>query len=224
MNVLASCNINIPTPLCAIMEKHGSDKGQATDGGGRNWHNYTRMYHAVFQSIRDQPLRIFELGLGTNHTDTLSNMGVHGRPGASLRGWKEYFPQSNVFGADIDRRILFQERGISTFFCDQTNPKIIETMWQHPDLQEPFDILIDDGLHEFEANKTFFEHSFHRVRPGGLYVIEDVLLSTLHKYEQQIQEWKTQFPALFARVVILPFPRNPYDNCLILIQRTRTAS
>jgi hypothetical protein len=113
------------TDLCFIMEKYGSDKVPSLR------HNYTKLYHNLFNSMRDQPLRVFELGIGTVDPKLVSNMSCYNgyKPGASLRGWKEYFPNSQIYGADIDTNILFEEDRIETFFCDQTKPEVIKALW-----------------------------------------------------------------------------------------------
>ena len=110
------------TDLCFIMHYYGSDKGDPDLS--RN-HNYTRTYDELFRSMRPDELRVFELGLGTNNPNFPSNMGPSGRPGASLRGWKQYFKNANIFGADIDAGILFNEDRIKTFYCDQNNGDVI---------------------------------------------------------------------------------------------------
>ena len=33
-------------------------------------------------------------------------MSINGKPGASLRAWRDYFVNSVVYGADIDKNIL----------------------------------------------------------------------------------------------------------------------
>lgn len=159
-----------PTILCEIMGRHRSDKGHANIT--ESWHNYTTFYYSLFKDRRDTPLRLFELGLGTNNPNILSNIGPDGVPGASLYGWKDFFPLAHIFGADIDKDILFQEDRIQTFYCDQTNPDTIKEMW---DTLDPFDIIIEDGLHTFEANVCFFENSIHKLNTNGYYIIEDVL-------------------------------------------------
>jgi hypothetical protein len=88
------------------MTRHGSDKGSG-------WHNYTTVYSTLFWGWHDRPLRILELGLGTNNPGLM----WHGVPGASLRGWREIFPSALIYGADIDRDILFQEERIKTLFA-----------------------------------------------------------------------------------------------------------
>ena len=218
-DIFSSYDLNKTTELCAIMEKYGSDKGQSSIHG-RNWHNYTIVYNEIFKNKKNNNLRIFELGLGTNNTNILSNMGKHGKPGASLRGWRDYFHNSIIFGADIDKDVLFTENRIKTYYCDQLKPHVIKSMWEEtPELSENFDIIIEDGLHTFEANKCFFENSFYKVKTGGVYIIEDVSINDISKYNQQLLDWKKQFPILAYNIVILPHKRNTYDNCLICITK-----
>ena len=169
-----------PTPLCEIMGRNNSDKGSLNIT--TSWHNYTTLYYSLFKSISDKPLRIFELGIGTINPNIESNMGINGRPGASLHGWSEFFPNSKIFGADIDRDILFNTDRIKTFYCDQTNPEVIKNMWAEPELHDNFDIIIDDGLHLCNANFTFFENSIHKLNSKGYYIIEDILRNDLHHF------------------------------------------
>lgn len=49
-------------------------------------------------------------------------MGNNCRPCASIYGWKEFFQNSLIFGADIDKDILINEDRIKTYYCDQTKP------------------------------------------------------------------------------------------------------
>ena len=168
---------SVSTELCEIMGRYGSDKGN------KNLditpHNYTQLYYNLFNPIRYQKLRIFELGLGTNNISLPSNMGPDGKPGASLKGWSEFFPNSEIFGADIDKNILFNEDRIKTFYCDQRNPAVIASLWENNELKENFDIIIEDGLHDFNANICFFENSIHKLKKGGYYIIEDININTL---------------------------------------------
>ena len=157
------------TPLCEIMINQGSDKG-----GG--WHNYTLVYNELLKSIKNKAKNVFELGLGTTNLHLPSNMGANGTSGASLKGWREYFTKANIFGADIDSEILFEEDRIKTFYCDQTSPESIGELWSKFDSVQ-FDFLLEDGLHTYDANICFFENSIHKVKKGGLYVIEDIVVS-----------------------------------------------
>ena len=203
------------SPLCEIMGRYGSDKGSVT---GRGWHNYTQRYFTLFESRRAEPLRVFELGLGTNNPSLPSNMGVHGRPGASLYGWREFFPNANVFGADIDRDILFQADRIKTFYCDQRSPDAIRTLWANPELEEGFDIIVEDGLHTFEANKCFLEHSLQKLKTGGYYIIEDVAQPEMGLFQVQLEVWKVAYPDCTFELEVIPHS-NTYDNALVVIHK-----
>ena len=214
MNIYINNSEN-PTELCTIMHKYGSDKGSPDMKG---WHNYTLYYYELFKNIRYENLRIFELGLGTNNIYVPSNMGPNGRPGASLRGWKEFFPNSDIFGADIDKNILFEEERIKTYYCDQTKKEIIQNMWKEPELSEKFDIIIDDGLHEFSANIIFFENSIQKLKKNGVYIIEDILVKELDLFIKKIEEYKNINENLDFYLNIIPH-YNKSDNILIVIHK-----
>ena len=213
---MQSFDTTTPTPLCKIMGDNKSDKGHTNLAS--SWHNYTTVYHALFKDMQAKELRVFELGLGTNNVNVPSNMGPEGRPGASLYGWAEFFPKAKIFGADIDRNILFQNERIKTYYCDQTNPTEINKMWNHEDLKENFDIIIEDGLHTYEANVCFFENSIHKLNAGGYYIIEDIHHKDFDSFNDKINEWKLKYPYLSFNLVKLFSPRNPHDNNLLVVQ------
>ena len=207
------------TPLCEIMGRNKSDKGSSNNS--TSWHNYTVTYYNLFKHIQHEKLRIFELGLGTNNVDIPSNMGVDGRPGASLYGWREFFSNSEIYGADIDMRILFSDDRIQTFYCDQTNPNAISRLWSIPILSNPFNIIVDDGLHEFSANISFFENSIDKLAPGGFYIIEDILKDEIPNFKAKINEWNNneKYRNLKFTLMEIPSARNPFDNNLLIVEK-----
>jgi hypothetical protein len=211
-------DINRPTPLCEIMGRNKSDKGSINIKTSH--HNYTTFYYKIFRDIADKELRIFELGLGTNDITMKSNMGVNGRPGASLYGWAEFFKNSQIFGADIDKKILFNTDRIHTFYCDQTKPDIIRDMWNNEQLlQDKFDIMIDDGLHEFTANVCFFENSIHKLKSGGYYIIEDILNTEKDLFFNVIKKWEIRYSNCLFKFLSIPSYVNPYDNNLVVVYK-----
>ena len=206
------------TELCKIMGNYGSDKGSIDISN--SWHNYTTFYYSIFNKIKDNKLRIFELGLGTTNINILSNMGNNGRPCASIYGWKEFFQNSLIFGADIDKDILISEDRIKTYYCDQTNPEIIKEMWSNYELEDNFDIIIEDGLHEFNANVCFFENSIHKLKSDGFYIIEDIKITEEHLFINKINnEWKNKYPDYNFNLLKIPSTRNTFDNCLLIITK-----
>jgi hypothetical protein len=162
---------------------------------------------------------VFELGIGTTNTAFAANMGVDGKPGASLHGWAEFFPHAKIFGADIDKEILFHTDRITTYYCDQTNATIIRSMWENEELREGFDLIVDDGYHNFSANVCFFENSIHKLNPNGYYIIEDIQYSDIKLMENQVNVWKERYPN-FA----IEFHKREYnhrvDNNVVVIQNT----
>ena len=214
-NNIYTFDVNQSTCLCEIMGKYGSDKGHINIM--ESHHNYTTFYYSIFKNIQMEQLRIFELGLGTNNVNIKSNMGINGSPGASLYGWREFFINSKIYGADIDKDILFNTDKIKTFYCDQTNSDIIKSLWNNLELNENFDIIIEDGLHDFNANVCFFENSIHKLKPNGYFIIEDIL-----NYEEQlfiikIKEWETKYIDCLFTLLKIPSLRNNSDNTLLVV-------
>jgi hypothetical protein len=202
------------TPLCFMFDEIGSDKGVG-------WHQYSRFYNELFLVAKYEDFNFFELGLGTNDTSIESNMGSGGNPGASLFIWKIFFRRANIYGADIDRKILFQEPRIRTFYCDQTNVQDISDLWHSPELEDKkFGIMIDDGLHTFEAGKIFFENSIHKLLPGGVYIIEDIADSNVGQFRVQMEEWKEKYPSIqFWLVHIESVKQTPGDNWILVAKK-----
>lgn len=205
------------TELCHIMDKHGSDKGSKPINSGSAGHNYTRYYNDIFNKFKFDEINFFELGLGTNNINIESNMGENGVPGASIFGWCEYFPNANVFGADIDTGCLFETDKIKTFYCDQTNPKIVKQMWDNKYLDFKFDIIIEDGLHTYDANITFFENSIHKLKKHGIYIIEDINNDEIINWLNKFEEYENKYPQLNFKLLLLECDHNVGDNNLIKI-------
>ena len=74
-----SVNVARPTDFCRIMSRNGSDKGAG-------WHTYTTVYARLLGHRISEPMRIFELGIGTNTVGVASGMGVHG-PARCVVAW-----------------------------------------------------------------------------------------------------------------------------------------
>ena len=215
LSTLRDVNVAAPTEMCRVMTWYGSDKG-------RLWHNYTTIYSRLFSSLRSKPVRILEVGLGTNNPNIAYGMGIHGRPGASLRGWRELFPHALVYGADIDRDVLFVEDRIKTFFCDQLDANSIRQMWADPHFQKGLDIIIDDGLHTYEGNVNFLENSLEHVVPGGYFVVEDIHHGLIERWSAELESvYSVRFSNFEFAFLQLPNPSNAYDNNLLIARRIR---
>jgi hypothetical protein len=147
--------------LMALFEHYGSDKPN---------HDYHLLYGAILAK-RDCSA-VLEIGLGTTDVRFVSHMHGLGKPGSSLRAFRDFLPDARVYGADIDRSVLFEEDRIATFFVDQTDPSSFSALAAC--LPREFDLIIDDGLHAPNANLATLTFGIGRLKVGGCLVIEDI--------------------------------------------------
>jgi len=145
--------------LTALANRFGSDKGKR-DGDPTSQH-LTRHYAKLFHAIRNQPLKILEIGLNLTRNSEC----------ASLKMWVEYFPQAKIYGVDIDPTNFYHER-VTIFQGDQGS----EDFWEHflANVKEPFDIIIDDASHLYVPQQLTLKALFERLAPRGAYIIEDL--------------------------------------------------
>jgi nucleoside-triphosphatase THEP1 len=119
---------------------------------------------------------------------------------------------SLIYGADIDKNILFEEDRIKTFYVDQLNQSSIKEMWSNIN-KDNFDIIIDDGLHTLEGSVTLFLNSFDKLRKNGIYIIEDVHLDYINKLSKELKSYDPEIIFLNDKNV------KRLDNNLILIRK-----
>jgi len=194
------------------MTKNGSDKGNGI-------HNYTIEYFKQFNDQKLEIKNVFELGIGTTNPKIPANMGQGGTPSASLRGWREYFPNATIYGADIDETILKDEERIKTFYVDQRDKISIEEMWNQESLKNiTFDLIIDDGEHNSEANISFLTSSLDKLNKNGVYYIEDIHNNhiTITKYIKGLDILRETID-LNYEIINWPLSKNKSNNCLIKI-------
>ena len=204
--------------LSELCDKYGSDKGEISpDNNPYDWrsHTYADFYSTLFQDQR-KVQKVYENGIGTNDIDIESNMTSQGKPGGSLRVWRDFFPNAIIYGTDIHEKILFEETNIKTFQLDQTISEQIKNFWK--DLGENgFDFMLDDGLHTFNSGVTLFNNSIDYLSQNGIYVIEDVLLEDLYKYKSFFNEtdYSVQYVTLFRPDEVL------CDNSIVVVRKKK---
>ena len=153
--------------LGRLLEQHMSDKSTT--------HNYNILYSHIFDILgRNNPLNVLEVGLGTNNPSLVSSMGQDGRPGASIFAFRDYLPNSTIYGADIDKDILFQSDRIKTAFVDQMNPESFTSMQTDLGGSHKYDLIIDDGLHSIGANFNTLLFALDNLNTDGWFVVEDI--------------------------------------------------
>gem|GEM_PF-1353835 len=156
-----------PTKLGALFDEHYSDKG--------SYHGYDKVYSVALTEIlsRKDQLNLLEIGIGTNNISLVSTMGRNGTPGASLRAFRDVDSRIMVYGADIDRDILFSESRIKTAFVDQLNLSSLKGLVDTLKVDR-FDVVIDDGLHSIEANLNSLIFAIDVLDVDGWFFVEDI--------------------------------------------------
>ena len=130
--------------------------GLATD---KYWvHGYTYIYDQLLQLVRNDKLKILELG-------------VH--RGASLLLWREAFRRATIYGVDKDdskwRALAGDLHRVNVMIGNQRDPEFLKQVAEHG----PFDVIIDDCSHDPKVQEATFKSLWPHVSEHGKYIIED---------------------------------------------------
>jgi hypothetical protein len=155
-------------PLRRYFESHTSGDGIT------KWSHYFDVYHRHFAKFVGTPVRILEIGVYS---------------GGSLEMWREYFgAECTVYGVDIEPSCAQYARdGVEIFIGDQADPNF----WARFRSRVPeLDIVVDDGGHETEQQVVSLEALLPHLRPGGVYLCEDVtgFANPFHAYSAGLAE------------------------------------
>lgn len=166
----------IKFPIKNIFEEFDNNKrilGNLFDsyGSDKKTHGYDLIYNFIIEELEEIDTLI-EIGIGSNNEDVLSNMSRKGKPGSSLRSFRDYLPDSQIVGLEFDKNVLFEEDRIKTFYFDQNHIDSLDTLPKK--LLGNVDILIDDGLHSVVANINSLYFAEKLLKKGGFLIIEDI--------------------------------------------------
>jgi predicted O-methyltransferase YrrM len=153
----------------------GLDKGQQAPPDRDRFHPRRFLY---FLMLELQPDRVLELG--TAHG--LSGLHIIAALEASQRG------HLNTVELDPTRRAL-AVTAFERFFPGSNRWTSVESSFSDglPGLAEdvaPIDVIFEDGPHTYEATMEAFEGSIACLKPGGLYIVDDICFDP-----QQEQAW-----------------------------------
>jgi hypothetical protein len=126
--------------------RHGTNKSSAE-------HDYLRFYEAI---------------LGHLAVERLLELGVY--EGASLRTWREIWPQAEIIGVDLNETQDVPGTRIVRANC--TDARRMDS----PDVAGPFDVIIDDASHMLDEIVASLRIFGPRLGQGGIYIIEDTLV------------------------------------------------
>ena len=133
-------------------------------GGTDKWfHGYTQPYHDQLARLRRQRITVLEIGIGGYD---------RGPGGGSLRIWRDWFPRATVVGVDIEPKRPKLGPRVHAVQGDQADPVVLDRAVSLG--AGPLSVVIDDGSHVGSDVLASFRHLFPRLRPGGVYIVEDL--------------------------------------------------
>ena len=186
--------------LNELFIKHKSDKASR--------HSYGNFYEKLLEG--NETPKILEIGIGSVNKNDYAN----GIAAGSLKAWREFFPNGQIIGADIDRESV-KEAGYPSFYVDQINEVSILELKKELQAFGGLDLIIDDGFHEIHANLMPLILLMDCLKPGGFYVIEDV-------HESLINLWILIGSYLDLEIEILDlreFREGVTDNIMVVFKR-----
>jgi predicted O-methyltransferase YrrM len=154
------CNVN------------GSDKGDIAPDGN----HYAGWYENWFAPLKEKVTNICEIGVYN---------------GGSTKAFYDYFPNTQIIGLDIFDKTQYENDRTITKIVDQGSYEQLDNFISECNNQNlQFDIILDDGSHDVIHQQITFGKLFQLVKPGGIYIIEDMCTSyftlgtTLYGYSQ----------------------------------------
>jgi len=167
--------ISDPTnSLTRLANKYGSDKGDVK----LSRHCYTRVYGKLFEPVKHDRLNFVEIGLlhfkdkGWANSSTRDEGGQSAKHAPSLEMWSTYFRNGSVFGFDINDFSAVSLDRVQIIQGDMGVPNDLLSLCEI--VGKEIDIVIDDASHASHHQQIALASIIRHVRPGGLYIIEDL--------------------------------------------------
>lgn len=183
--------------LDELAYKYGSDKTPLIK------HHYTQWYYPHFKDKRESIKKVLEIGVGDAVEMAWTGVPNY-QTGASLRMWRDFFPNAKVYGADIKDLSVDSER-IQVFQCNQASQGDLEYLISQTGCD--LDLIIDDASHIPEHQVFTCKRLMPMMVVATTYVIEDVghreIISQLSEYE--VEEVKF-------------YPRSNRDDRLLIVR------
>ena len=181
---MTESNDNKITELCQFAYLYGADKCPQIA------HPYTPFYYELFKDKVDSVKKVLEIGIGT--ANYMYHHPKHYIKGASLRMWRDFFPNAQIYGADILPEAMFEDDRIETFLCDERkNEDLIKLIEK---TGSDIDIFIDDALHSRPVQVELCKTMMPMLKKDVIYIIEDVMQPCL--MSRQLKEFDCFVPDL----------------------------
>jgi hypothetical protein len=155
-------------------------------------HNYCPTYERFLKHRRAEGLKILEIGAFR---------------GGSLRMWQDYFKYGSVQGADFNSKTKTHTK-IPIEIGNQGDVEFLHKLGK----MGPWDVIIDDGSHQWDHQILFYETMWQYLKPGGLMAIEDLHTSYIERYKTPSTVQPAQFFTAVAKELTHQHPTcNPKE-------------
>jgi len=171
------------TELCELAFKYKTDKCPQLN------HMFTPFYHSLLKDKRQSIKKVLEIGVGDN---TIKKWFPEYKPGGSLRMWRDYFPNAQIYGADIAPECIFEEERIKTYLCDERKKEDILQLIEQTGTD--IDLVIDDAVHHMKEQEFLCRTLLPLLKKDVIYVIEDA--SSPEKLVENLSEYNCFIPKL----------------------------
>ncbi|MEM6487158.1 MAG: hypothetical protein AAF677_02625 [Pseudomonadota bacterium] len=148
--------------------RHGTDKGTLAGAA----HGYSVVYDLLFAPYQSRrALDVLEIGLAIGGPELGGDVDrcVAGAP--SLGMWFDCLDDPKIVGFDISDFKQFENDRFTFIRGDSGRTDDLKRVHE---LGRQFDIILDDGSHASFHQQVAMGSLFHLLKPGGLYVIEDL--------------------------------------------------
>jgi predicted O-methyltransferase YrrM len=174
------------TDLCAVASGYGTDK--CSD---EHCHGYTLFYKPMFAPRQQDALNVAEIGVAK---------------GASIKTWCDYFPQSQIYGFDVDSTCIEEFRAnnnnpnVHLSYMDVCDADSISNGFK--DTNVMFDLIIDDSTNVFEDQVRIVRNAYKYLKPGGFLIIEDIMMDAIEStYDDELWDVLREFKDSYFVVV-----------------------
>jgi hypothetical protein len=164
-----------PTELCALAMKYGADKCPQIG------HCYTPFYYELLKPHQKTFKKILEFGVGNKRIfEAIPGYQI----GASLRMWRDFFPNAQVYGADIASGSVFKDERLETFHCDETKEDQIKALIKK--IGSDIDLFIDDCSHHVDLQMGLLRYIKPLLKKDVIYILEDCghIRAVMHEFPQ----------------------------------------
>lgn len=210
------------TNLCVVSGYYKSNKSKDNC-------NYACLYNNIFNDYRQEEMCLLEF--------EPSNEREKIELGGSLKMWYTFLSKTYIVGVydredlkvkadeninDLRDKTTGELERVMTVVCEDMTRDGVRQLFERPELQERFDIIVDASDRTLDEKMSVFNGAIQKLVPQGFYFIENIRAEESDEICRRLSDLKEYYAStleFFFEVVHNPI--NITDHPLIIIQRLR---